>query len=609
MSFTEKETNADNANFFTTDTNLMVNLLANNDKIKNDTWEFKKKSSKEKYDDDITNYLNMASPKKKAGNDGEDMRSDKDKDKYTEKEEGGDNKYGSDTDNNNKIGGSKIGGALRKDDPDLRLRKMKAMHELLTLSKRGVQLSQNYSMNSDLEAMEFEYEFHKQIKLKENGIKWYQKASLFFLKGIEEVNNKANPFDFSLEGWSDELVMDSDDYYDVYADLYEKYKDPTKGYAPELRLAVLLGMSAMNYGLSNKKEQKEKAINETLNTDTKLTEGLRRKAIHATSQNKNAFINERTQKEHNEVLNKMRDLEEIKKEEMKHLEKQKREELEYELMQQKMKNDLLTKQYLNNIQMNKQNNINNNISSQQNALQQEIDREKLFQATLMKQNNNNDSINNIRQQGVNSNLFQPKKNELKITPSVKNMMNLMNNNKQKESPKEDKSESTEYTDESEEPIQPIQPTQPIQTKPKPLQPKPTQPNPTQPKSNSNLKATNTKSTQPKLREKVINFNIESDESTNESKSKIKIGDIEQILTVSDSEIFPKKKPEIIQLETIEGKDIITLENNKKSKSDDNSGKSSKSGKSGKSGKSDTNSNISSGRKKKNMNLKSISINL
>jgi hypothetical protein len=70
------------------------------------------------------------------------------------------------------------------------------------------------------------------------------------INGIEFLNNRFDPFDIKLEGWSEQVAENVEDYDDVFAELYDKYK--SKGtMAPELRLLFQLGGSAMMLHMTN----------------------------------------------------------------------------------------------------------------------------------------------------------------------------------------------------------------------------------------------------------------------------------------------------------------------------------------------------------------------
>jgi len=70
------------------------------------------------------------------------------------------------------------------------------------------------------------------------------------INGIEFLNNRFDPFDIKLDGWSDQLNENLNDYDDVFGELYEKYKSRAS-MAPELKLLFQLGGSAMMVHMTN----------------------------------------------------------------------------------------------------------------------------------------------------------------------------------------------------------------------------------------------------------------------------------------------------------------------------------------------------------------------
>jgi len=70
------------------------------------------------------------------------------------------------------------------------------------------------------------------------------------INGIEFLNNRFDPFDIKLDGWSEQVNENINDYDEIFAELYEKYKSRAS-MAPELKLLFQLGGSAMMVHLTN----------------------------------------------------------------------------------------------------------------------------------------------------------------------------------------------------------------------------------------------------------------------------------------------------------------------------------------------------------------------
>ena len=64
------------------------------------------------------------------------------------------------------------------------------------------------------------------------------------------MNNKFDPFDLKLDGWSEGIHENIDDYNEVFGELFEKYKTSSK-MPPEVKLIMMVGGSAAMVHLTN----------------------------------------------------------------------------------------------------------------------------------------------------------------------------------------------------------------------------------------------------------------------------------------------------------------------------------------------------------------------
>tara|TARA_B100000902_G_scaffold400038_1_gene474893 strand:+ start:11332 stop:12537 length:1206 start_codon:yes stop_codon:yes gene_type:complete len=124
------------------------------------------------------------------------------------------------------------------------------LFKLKRLESRGIPLSKHYSSSSSLDEMKEEYSRLKNQRDLENSIKFQRKTMMAFASGVEFLNTKFDPFDIKLEGWSESLHENLNDYDDVFEELHEKYKAKTK-IAPELKLLMMLGGSAVMFHMTN----------------------------------------------------------------------------------------------------------------------------------------------------------------------------------------------------------------------------------------------------------------------------------------------------------------------------------------------------------------------
>ena len=128
--------------------------------------------------------------------------------------------------------------------------KFKILRKLEELERKGVNLTKKYNMESSLDEMKGEYEMIIAEKEKGNAVKFQGKMLMACITGIEFLNNKFDPFDIKLDGWSEQIHENINDYDEIFAELHEKYKSKAS-MAPELKLLFQLGGSAMMVHMTN----------------------------------------------------------------------------------------------------------------------------------------------------------------------------------------------------------------------------------------------------------------------------------------------------------------------------------------------------------------------
>jgi hypothetical protein len=105
-------------------------------------------------------------------------------------------------------------------------------------------------MESSLQEMMGEYETIMEEKTKLNSVKFQGNMLMAVINGMEFLNNRFDPFDIKLDGWSEQVNENITDYDDIFGELYEKYKSKAT-MAPELKLLFQLGGSAMMVHMTN----------------------------------------------------------------------------------------------------------------------------------------------------------------------------------------------------------------------------------------------------------------------------------------------------------------------------------------------------------------------
>jgi len=139
---------------------------------------------------------------------------------------------------------------LDKSPEDILREKFTFLNKLENLERKGVRLTKKYSMDSNLDEMKGEYESIIAEKEKSNSMKFQGKMLMAAITGIEFLNNRIDPFDIKLDGWSEQINENIEDYDDIFAELHEKYNSKVK-LAPELKLLFQLGGSAIMVHMTN----------------------------------------------------------------------------------------------------------------------------------------------------------------------------------------------------------------------------------------------------------------------------------------------------------------------------------------------------------------------
>ena len=128
--------------------------------------------------------------------------------------------------------------------------KFKYLRMLEGLERKGIELSKKYTMDSSLLEMQGEYETIKAERERKNGVKFQGRMLMAAVTGLEFLNNRFDPFDFKLDGWSEQVNENIDDYDDIFGELHEKYQSKAK-MAPELKLLFQLSGSAIMLHMTN----------------------------------------------------------------------------------------------------------------------------------------------------------------------------------------------------------------------------------------------------------------------------------------------------------------------------------------------------------------------
>lgn len=124
------------------------------------------------------------------------------------------------------------------------------LNKLTRLEKKGFAINKRLNAYSDVQEMRSEYKRIMYGIEVEQSIKFSRRMLVACTTGLEFLNRRYNPFELQLEGWSESIMENIDDYDGVFEELYAKYR--TKMHmAPEVKLIMMLGGSAMMFHLTN----------------------------------------------------------------------------------------------------------------------------------------------------------------------------------------------------------------------------------------------------------------------------------------------------------------------------------------------------------------------
>ncbi len=249
------------------------------------------------------------------------------------------------------------------------LAKLDMLRKLGELTQYGIKLSQPYNMNSSYKAMKYEYELHRSIRDKQNGVKWLSNMMLNACYGLELANEKFNPFDFHLKGWSEQMSEDVGDYYDVFGELYEKYFKTGKPVPPELKLFFMISGSAIKFHLANVAMNSLPNLGNMMNSNPVLAERLRQQAasdkIRQQNMKQRNAINTAGNKEHETANQKASDIQMLREKHQEYMQMQQQQQamMQQQMMQQQL---LERQQQLNDLEIRLNAQISENRSAYSN---------------------------------------------------------------------------------------------------------------------------------------------------------------------------------------------------------------------------------------------------
>ena len=124
------------------------------------------------------------------------------------------------------------------------------LNKISRLVKKGIQSGARLTIYSDIEEIRTEYKRMIYAIECDRSIKFQRRMLVATVTGLEFLNDKFDPFDLELNGWSQNTMENIEDYDGVFEELYNKYKTKVN-VAPEVKLIMMVGGSAMMFHLTN----------------------------------------------------------------------------------------------------------------------------------------------------------------------------------------------------------------------------------------------------------------------------------------------------------------------------------------------------------------------
>jgi hypothetical protein len=128
--------------------------------------------------------------------------------------------------------------------------KIDYLNKLQRLEQKGFPVARRFTMDNSLDEIKQEYDRLVDARNLEASLRFQRQALMGVVTGLEWMNNRFDPFDLNLDGWSESVHENVEDFDEIFEELYDKYKDRGK-MPPEARLLFSLAGSGFMVHVSN----------------------------------------------------------------------------------------------------------------------------------------------------------------------------------------------------------------------------------------------------------------------------------------------------------------------------------------------------------------------
>lgn len=124
------------------------------------------------------------------------------------------------------------------------------LNKLARLEKKGLNVNKRLNAYSSIHELRTEVKRLTYSIEVDQAVKFSRRALVACVTGLEFLNKRYNPLEIHLDGWSESIMENIDDYDNVFEELHNKYKGKME-MAPEVKLIMMLGGSATMFHLTN----------------------------------------------------------------------------------------------------------------------------------------------------------------------------------------------------------------------------------------------------------------------------------------------------------------------------------------------------------------------
>jgi hypothetical protein len=128
--------------------------------------------------------------------------------------------------------------------------KIEFLNKLQRLETKGYPISKRFTMDNSLEEIKQEYTRLVDARNLEGSLRFQRQMLMGAITGLEWMNDKFDPFDVKLQGWSESVHTNVEDFDEIFEELYDKYKERGK-MPPEMRLMMAVAGSGFMCHVSN----------------------------------------------------------------------------------------------------------------------------------------------------------------------------------------------------------------------------------------------------------------------------------------------------------------------------------------------------------------------